>query len=76
MLWDDLYPIVHEQAYYAVLRYDTRRKDKIQELICQPYEKYIRDIAADKPIKKQDYKCLERLVCKMNISILTFQMTS
>jgi hypothetical protein len=55
--WDELYPIVKEQAYYAVLRYDPRRKDKIQELVCQSYEKFIRDKAADKEIKKQDYKC-------------------
>jgi hypothetical protein len=56
MSWDELYPIVKEQAYYAVLRYDPRRKDKIQELVCQSYEKFIRDNAADKIIKKQDYK--------------------
>jgi hypothetical protein len=48
---------VKEQAYYAVLRYDPRRKDKIQELVCQSYEKFIRDKAADKEIEKQDYKC-------------------
>ena len=57
MSWEELYPIVKEQAYYAVLRYDPRRKDKIQELVCQSYEKFIRDKAADKEIKKQDYKC-------------------
>ena len=56
MSWEELYPIVQEQAYYAVLRYDPRRKDKIQELVCQSYEKYIRDKAADKEIKKQNYK--------------------
>jgi len=55
--WDELYPIVKEQAYYAVLRYDPRRKDKVQELVCQSYEKFIRDTAADKEIKKQEYKC-------------------
>ena len=57
MSWEELYPIVQEQAYYAVLRYDPRRQDKIQELVCQSYEKFIRDKAADKEIKKQDYKC-------------------
>ncbi|MCE1168217.1 MAG: hypothetical protein LWX70_08980 [Sphingobacteriia bacterium] len=57
MTWDELYPVVSEQAYYAVLRYDERRKDKIQELVCQSYEKYQRDVAAGKEIKKQDYKC-------------------
>jgi hypothetical protein len=55
--WDELYPIVKEQAYYAVLRYDPRRKDKIQELVCQSFEKYQKDIAAGKEIKKQNYKC-------------------
>ena len=57
MSWDELYPIVREQAYYAVLRYDPRRKGKIQELVCQSYEKFIRDKASEKEIKKQDYKC-------------------
>jgi hypothetical protein len=57
MSWEELYPIVKEQAYYAVLRYDPRRKDKIQELVCQSYEKFTSDEAAGKDIKKQDYKC-------------------
>ena len=57
MTWAKLYPVVKEQAYYAVLRYDSRRDDKLQELVCQSYEKYLRDIAAGKEIKKQDYKC-------------------
>jgi hypothetical protein len=48
---------VKEQAYYAVLRYDSRRKDKIQELVCQSYEKFKRDKESGKDIKKQDYKC-------------------
>ncbi|UCH65916.1 MAG: hypothetical protein JSW63_01925 [Ignavibacterium sp.] len=56
MSWDELYPIVKEQAYYAILRYDTRRKDKIQELLCQSYEKYTRDKLSGKEIKKQNYK--------------------
>jgi len=55
--WEELYPVVREQAYYAVLRYDPRRKDKIQELVCQSYEKFTRDKAAGKEVKKQDYKC-------------------
>ena len=59
MSFDDLYPIIKEQAYYAVLRYEEpeRRKDKIQELVCQSYEKFTRDVAAGKPITKQNYKC-------------------
>ncbi|MBI2417631.1 MAG: sigma-70 family RNA polymerase sigma factor [Ignavibacteriales bacterium] len=57
MTWEELYPICKEQAYWSVLRYDPRRSDKIQELICQAFEKYQRDIAASKEIKKQDYKC-------------------
>jgi len=46
------------QAYYAVLRYEEpeRRKDKIQELVCQSYEKYQNDVLKGKEIKKQDYK--------------------
>lgn len=38
MSFEELYPVVKEQAYYAVLRYEEpeRRKDKIQELIFQP----------------------------------------
>ena len=57
MSWEELYPIVKEQAYYAVLRYDPRRKDKIQELVCQSYEKYQNDLSKGKEVKKQDYKC-------------------
>ena len=73
MSWEELYPIVREQAYYAVLRYDPRRKDKIQELVCQSYEKFTRDKAKGKEVKKQDYKCFvtqrakevdKRSVCK------------
>ena len=56
MTWDDLYPVVKEQAYWAVLRYDPRRQDKIQELIAQSYEKYFRDISRGKEITVQDYK--------------------
>ena len=73
MSWEELYPIVKQQAYYAVMRYDSRRKDKIQELVCQSYEKFTRDNAAGKEVKKQDYKCYvsqrakevdKRSVCK------------
>jgi hypothetical protein len=45
--WEELYPVVADQAYWAVKRYDPRQKDKVQELVCQSYEKYIRDTAAD-----------------------------
>ena len=59
MEWPELYEIVKTQAYYAVLRYEEpeRRKDKIQELVCQAFEKFQRDLAAGREIKKQDYKC-------------------
>lgn len=59
MEWPALYEIVKEQAYWSVLRYEesARRKDKIQELVCMSFEKYQRDIAAGREIKKQDYKC-------------------
>ncbi len=57
MTWNEMYPVVTEQAKYAVLRYDERRQDKVQELVCQAFEKYQIDIAAGKEIKKQPYKC-------------------
>ncbi len=37
--------------------YDERRQDKIQELVCQAYEKYQSDLAAGRAIKKQSFKC-------------------
>jgi hypothetical protein len=55
------------------MRYDPRRRDKVQELVCQSYEKFVRDTAADKEIKKQEYKCFitqrakevdKRSICK------------
>jgi hypothetical protein len=57
MTWNELYPVVTEQAKYAVLRYDERRNDKIQELVCQTFEKFKSDTDAGKEIKKQPYKC-------------------
>ncbi len=59
MSWEELYPIVKDQAYFAILRYEEpeRRRDKIQELICQSYEKFQRDTSSGKEVKKQDYKC-------------------
>lgn len=58
MSWEELYPVVKTQAYYAVLRYEEpeRRKDKIQELVCQSFEKYQNDVLKGKDIKKQEYK--------------------
>ena len=58
MSWVELYPFVKTRAYYAVLRYEEpeRRKDKIQELVCQSYEKYKNDSLKGKEIKKQEYK--------------------
>jgi hypothetical protein len=40
LCWDEIYPVSKTQAYYAVLRYEEpeRRKDKVQELICQSFE--------------------------------------
>ena len=57
MSWEELYPTITDQAYWSVMRYDSRRQDKIQELVCQSYEKYLNDVAAGKEIKKQNYKC-------------------
>ena len=58
MSWEELYPVLKTQAYFAVLRYEEpeRRKDKIQELVCQSYEKYQNDVNKGKEIKKQEYK--------------------
>lgn len=58
MSWEELYPVVKTQAYFAILRYEEpeRRKDKIQELVCQSYEKYKNDSLKGKEIKKQEYK--------------------
>ena len=56
MTWEELYPVVKEQAYYAVMRYDPRRKDKMQELVCQAYEKYKNDIEAGVEPKLNVYK--------------------
>jgi hypothetical protein len=76
MVWEQLYPIVYDQAYYAVMRYDPRRKDKVQELVCQSYEKFQNDLSKGKEIKKQDYKCFvtqrakevdKRSVCKKGL---------
>jgi hypothetical protein len=39
MSWEELYPVVHETAYYAIMRYDPKRKDKMQELISMAYIK-------------------------------------
>jgi len=57
MTWNELYPVVKEQADYAVLHYDERREDKVQELVCQAFEKYQSDVASGCQIKKQTYKC-------------------
>jgi len=54
-----LYPVIKTKTYYAILRYEepNRRKDKIQGLVCQSYEKYQNDISKGKKIIKQEYKC-------------------
>ena len=58
MNWEELYPILKIQAEFAVMRYEEkeRRKDKIQELLCQSYEMYQRHITKDKPIDKNQFK--------------------
>jgi DNA-directed RNA polymerase specialized sigma24 family protein len=56
MTWKELYPVVKEQAVYAVLRYDERRQDKVQELVCQAFEKYQHDLEAGREIKKNSFK--------------------
>jgi len=73
MSWEELYPTVSDQAYWSVMRYDPRRKDKIQELVCQSYEKYQNDVHNGREIKKQTFKCFvtqrakevdKRSICK------------
>ncbi len=56
MTWNELYPVVTEQAKYAVLRYNERRQDKVQELVCQAFEKYQNDLVSGRDIKKNDFK--------------------
>ena len=55
MSWEELYPVVKTQAYYAVLRYEEpeRRKDKIQELVCQSYEKYKMILSKEKKLRNR-----------------------
>ncbi len=66
MTWEELYPILKELAQYAVLRYEEpeRRKDKIQELVCQSYELYKSYIERGKPIRKQDFKAFVNVRAK------------
>lgn len=40
-----------------MLRYDERRQDKIQELVCQAFEKYQSDLTHGRQVKKQNFKC-------------------
>ncbi len=78
MTWEQLYPVVKEQAYFAVFRYDPRRADKVQELLCQSYEKYRNDVSMGREIKKQEFKCFitqrakevdMRYICKKGLSV-------
>ncbi len=75
MTWKELHQIVTIQAEFAVMRYEEkeRRKDKIQELVCQAYELYLSYLAKGKPIDKNQFKqfvtkrCREidkRSICK------------
>lgn len=58
MSWSELYDIIKIQAEFAVMRYEEpeRRKEKIQELICQAYELYQSYLAKGKPIDKNQFK--------------------
>jgi len=69
MSWEELFPIVSEQSCSTAIRYDTRRKDKIQELICQSYKNFQNDVAHGKLTNKQDYKYfVTRLAKQVNIT--------
>jgi hypothetical protein len=52
-------PVVENQSYYAVLGYDPRRREKIQELAAQSFEKFQRD---KQPPKKSPLKSISILL--------------
>ncbi|MDP3150347.1 MAG: hypothetical protein Q8N83_14590 [Ignavibacteria bacterium] len=56
MEWQELYPIVKDQSYWSVLRYDSRRADKQQELICQAFQLYKTKVEKGLPINKNEFK--------------------
>lgn len=57
MSWAEFYPIVKEQAYSAVFRYEEpeRRKDKTIELVCRSFDKCQQFTASGRAIREQDY---------------------
>ena len=56
MTFEEMYPILCATSYHVILRYDRRRKDKMQELICQAYEKYKNDLESGREPKLNVYK--------------------
>ena len=56
MSFEEMYPALRTQAYFAVMRYDPRRKDKMQELISMAYVKYKKDIESCREPNLNIYK--------------------
>ena len=57
MTFEKMYAILRTQAYYAVCSAMTpARKDKMQELVCQAYEKYKNDIETGREPNINIYK--------------------
>jgi hypothetical protein len=56
MSFEEMYPTLRTQAYFAVMRYDPLRKDKMQELISMAYVKYKNDIESCKEPNLNIYK--------------------
>jgi|ERR1035437_6429509 hypothetical protein len=56
MSFEEMYPTLRTQAYFAVMRYDPLRKDKMQELISMAYVKYKKDIESCREPNLNIYK--------------------
>ena len=56
MSFEEMYPALRTQAYFAVMRYDPLRKDKMQELISMAYVKYKKDIESCREPNLNIYK--------------------
>jgi hypothetical protein len=56
MSFEEMYPALRAQALYATMRYDPKKKDKMQELISMAYIKYKKDIESCKEPNLNIYK--------------------
>ena len=59
MSWDELYPVVKTQAYFAVLGMKNRKEEKIKfrNLFVSLMKNFRMMSIKGKEIKKQEYKC-------------------